>query len=95
MRVNEQPAGLPPYLTRLWRELALQLNLLSEGYAQATTNAATAAPTAGDFSVGDFVRNSAPGELGAAGSKYIVCGWTCITAGSPGTWVETRALTGN
>ena len=101
MRLSEQPllprdmAGLVLALTRPMRETATQVNMLSEGYLQAVTNAAPGAPTAGDFSVGDFVRNSAPGELGAAGSKYIVTGWTCLVAGSPGTWVEARTLTGN
>jgi hypothetical protein len=39
----------------------------------------TSAPTYGLFQVGDVVMNSAP----AAGGPV---GWTCITAGSPGTW---------
>jgi hypothetical protein len=101
MKLPEQPIlprdlpGLVLHLSRLLRESALQVNLLSEGYVQAATNAATAAPTAGSFNVGDFVRNSAPAELGAAGSKYIVTGWTCLVAGSPGTWVQNRTLTGN
>ena len=101
MRLPEQPVlprdmtGLVLHLTRLLRESATQVNLLSEGYVQAATNAATAAPTAGDFNVGDFVRNSAPSELGTAGSKYVVLGWVNVTAGSPGTFVDCRVLTGN
>jgi hypothetical protein len=101
MRLAEQPLlprdvpGLVLALTRLLRENATQVNLLSEGYVQAATNAGTAAPTAGTFNQGDFVRNSAPAEIGAPGGKYIVTGWTCVAAGTPGTWLEARALTGN
>jgi hypothetical protein len=47
------------------------------------------------YQVGDFVRNSTPTELGGAGSKYIVWGFICIGAGTPGTWREMRFLTGN
>jgi hypothetical protein len=39
----------------------------------------TAAPTIGDFKVGDRVVNIAP----TAGSAI---GWRCVTAGNPGTW---------
>lgn len=82
-------------LDRLYRDTAQQLNQLAEGYIQAATNAATAAPTTGTYSVGDMVRNSAPSELGAPGSKYVVLGWVCVTAGTPGTFLQCRALTGN
>lgn len=40
-----------------------------------------------------FMVNGA--ELGTAGSKYTLIGWKCIGSGTPGTWVEMRALTGN
>lgn len=82
-------------LTALWRDLAQQVNGLSEGSIVASYNAQTAAPTQGTYSRGDFIPNKEPAELGAAGSKYIVTGWTCVAGGSPGTWVQTRALTGN
>lgn len=77
----------------LFRKLAQQINGVTEGQISAVTNATTAAPTSGTYQVGDFVRNSAPSELGSAGSKYIVTGWTCIA--TPNTFVQTRALTGN
>jgi hypothetical protein len=59
--------------------------------------AATAAPTGSTVSwqVGDEVWNSNPLELGSALSKYIIKGWICIGAGTPGTWREMRVLTGN
>lgn len=56
---------------------------------------AAAAPTTGEWAQGDFVRNEAPAEAGSPGSKYVVHGWQCVVAGSPGTWVECRFLTGN
>lgn len=55
----------------------------------------TAAPTGGTWTQGDFVRNAAPTELGAGGSKYVILGWSCIASGTPGTWVQCRCLTGN
>ena len=59
--------------------------------------AQTAVPTTGTYAVGDFVANSAPAELGAAASKYIIDGWVCTTAGPAGTFVfkQRRSLTGN
>lgn len=72
-----------------------QLNNLSEGQVVATTNASTAAPTAGTYQQSDFIRNSAVTELGSAGSKYVITGWICVAAGTPGTWVACRSLTGN
>lgn len=56
---------------------------------------ATAAPTGGAWSIGDFVRNSAPAEAGGGGSKYVILGWVCVASGTPGTWLESRVLTGN
>ncbi len=80
-----------------WRKAITQLNQLSEGQAVAVTNAATAAPTgsAVNYNLGDFILNSAPSELGTAGSKYIIHGWRCTVAGAPGTWLQMRFLTGN
>jgi len=55
----------------------------------------TAAPAFGVALQGWFVRNTAPTEAGTAGSKYVVFGWMCVSAGTPGTWVPLRVLTGN
>lgn len=45
----------------------------------------TAAPTRGNFRVGDIVENSTP----AAGGNI---GWVCTTAGQPGTWKTFGAI---
>jgi hypothetical protein len=82
-------------LYRLLEEFARQVNQITEGQVSAVTNAAAAAPTAGTFAQGDFVRNSAPTELGSVSSKYITYGFICVSSGSPGTWRELRCLTGN
>lgn len=82
-------------LLKLLRELSDQLNLLSEGFLQAATNAGSAAPTSGSYRQGDFIRNSAPSEAGGAGNKYVTVGFICTTSGSPGTWKDMRVLTGN
>jgi len=52
-------------------------------------------PAAGTWTAGDYVRNTTVCELGTAGAKYVVKGWICIAAGTPGIWVQDRALTGN
>lgn len=88
------PAELARVLQYLWRQLASQVNGLSTGNVQATTNAYTAAPTAGAFVVGDFVRNSAPAEAGVVTAKYVITGWVC-TDDNPLTFLECRSLTGN
>lgn len=82
-------------LTDLFAQTNKQVNQITEGVASSVHNAATAAPTAGTFAVGDFVKNSAPSELGSAGSKYVIAGFMCVTAGTPGTFVQCRFLTGN
>lgn len=72
-----------------------QLNNLSEGQVTAVTNAGTAPPTSGTYQKGDRIINSAPSELGSAGSKYVITQWICTAAGTPGTWLPCRSLTGN
>lgn len=84
-----------PGLQRELREHATQVNMLTEGKLSAVYNAATAAPTTGTWALGDFVRNSAPSELGTASSKYVIFGWICTVSGTPGTWLQCRFLTGN
>ena len=95
LRTTPTVATTDPVLQRELREHASQINLLSEGRIVASYSALTAAPTSGDWMQGDFVKNSAPAELGVALSKYIITGWTCVVSGAPGTWVQCRFLTGN
>lgn len=77
-----------------FREVCNQLNGVSEGRIANCNNALTSIPTAGTFKQGDFVGNSAPSEAGTAGGKYIVTGWICVASGTPGTFKESRVLTG-
>lgn len=77
-----------------FRVIAAHLGALSQGRIEAQ-DAYTAAPTTGNWQQGDFVRNSAPSELGTASSKYVILGWVCTADGTPGTWNECRVLTGN
>lgn len=81
--------------SRWYREIARQVNALSEGSITAVYNAASAAPTTGTWARGDQIRNGAPAELGTAGVKFVVTHWLCTEAGTPGTWVQARSLTGN
>lgn len=76
-------------------DISKQVNDLTEGRIFADHSAMTAAPTAGTYYRGDKIRNSAPEELGAAGSKYVITDFICVVSGTPGTWVQVRGLTGN
>ncbi|HNG01970.1 MAG TPA: hypothetical protein PLQ71_08835 [Nitrospira sp.] len=88
-------AGLRKFLYDQLQAFARKVNGLSSGTFAAVDGVGTAAPTTGTWAVGDFIRNSSPSEAGAASSKFVVLGWVCVTAGTPGTWVDVRTLTGN
>ena len=87
------PQRLITGLTEWGRRVAIAHNALARGDISAVRSA-TAAPTTGTHNVGDFVRNSAPSVAGAGGNQYVVLGWVCTVAGTPGTWVACRTLTG-
>jgi hypothetical protein len=55
---------------------------------------ATTAPTSGSWAAGDRVEVVVPVVAGTAGSQYMIVGYACTVAGSPGTWVAERTLTG-
>ena len=96
MKLNKVPrAPQDPDTERWYRQVAEQVNALSEGRFVAFYGASTAAPTTGTWAQGDCVMNSNPTEAGTAGSKYVIDGWKCVAGGTPGTWVQIRFLTGN
>jgi hypothetical protein len=96
MKLPEQhTSGAPDHILRFLGAVARKINGLASGAVSARDGALTAAPTTGTWAQGDEVRNAAPVELGAAGSKYVLTGWICTAGGSPGTWREMRVLTGN
>jgi hypothetical protein len=84
-----------PALSAIFRDIESQVNASSEGRIIGAYNARTAKPTTGTYKAGDFIRNSAPSEAGAGGSKYVILGWICTASGTPGTWLDARVLTGN
>lgn len=89
-------AQLNRRLMDFFRPLVSKVNGIASGVLfHAGDNAATAAPTTGTYAQGDFVRNSNPTELGVALAKYVLIGWVCVASGTPGTWRESRTLTGN
>jgi hypothetical protein len=90
-RVTLSDRRLVELLTRIHD----QVNALTEGKIAANHAAVTAPPTTGTWTRGDVLTNSQPEELGSASSKYVITGWVCVVSGTPGTWVQTRALTGN
>jgi hypothetical protein len=85
-------------LDSLYRQIAQQLNQLSDGTIQAQNTASAAMPTSGTFTAGDFVVNRSPAILGGAGSRYVIRGWIRMTSGSTHVlntdWCESRTLTG-
>lgn len=97
MKINLTPrvAVNDPDLQRSLKDIARQVNGLSEGLMAASYNAMPTAPTTGDHAQGDYVKNTAPIELGAVASKYVIHGWICVAGGTPGTWMQDRRLTGN
>ena len=96
MKLNITPrSDVDADTARWYREIAQQVNGLSEGKIAASYQAITAAPTTGTYQQGDFVTNRTPTELGTTPNKYVIDGWRCIVAGTPGTWVQSRSLTGN
>lgn len=96
MKLNKIPRKPVDADTDLfYRQIAQQVNALSEGAISANYNAQTAAPTTGTWAKGDEIKNSDPSELGAASSKYVIRGWQCLVGGTPGTWVQMRYITGN
>lgn len=91
MKLNHTPRlNVDATLLRELREHATQVNLVSEGRIAGHYNATTTPPASG-YAQGDFVRNSAPTELGTTGSRYVITGWLHTGAG----FVQCRALTGN
>lgn len=95
-RLNTTPrVNVDAETARWYREIANQVNALSEGRIVGFYTAGTAAPTTGTWEQGDIVKNSAPAEAGSASSKYVVIGWICTVAGTPGTWLPMRVFTGN
>lgn len=98
LRTGDDLAGLRYSLTQEWPRMAGAVNALAEGRISGV-NGYSSVPTTGSWAIGDFVRNSAPVEAGAATAKYVVLGWIRITDGSANVlntdWLECRALTGN
>jgi len=88
MKINIAPRikTFDPRLYELLREVAVQVNGLSEGTLAATYNAQTAAPTTGSWAQGDFIKNSAPVVTSHGSHDYILHGWICVASGTPGTW---------
>ena len=79
----------------LFAAIENQVNSLAEGRIAGRHFTATSVPTTGSFAVGDIVWNASPTVSSAAGSvsqSYVVLGWVCTAAGSPGTLKEIRAL---
>lgn len=100
MRLTESPVvGDAATLSQRLREHAQKVNQIANGTAAGFDGALTAPPTSGSWAVGDFVRNSAPVEAGAATTKYVVLGWIRLTNGSNNVlntdWFQLRCLTGN
>jgi hypothetical protein len=96
MKLNRSSRATVDAEAERWnRQVAAQVNAVSEGQIAGFYTASTAPPTTGTWARGDEARNTTPSELGAVSSKYVIRGWICTVAGTPGTWVQQRFLTGN
>ena len=82
-------------LYRLLADVARKVNAMAAGQVLGLDGGATSVPTAGTWAQGDTVRNPNPTVQGTAGAQYVITGWLCVAGGTPGTWVQTRVLTGN
>jgi hypothetical protein len=82
-------------LLKYLRDMAQQINGLSEGRLVNRYQSQTAIPTTGSYAQGDIVWKSNPVEAGVATAKYVIIGWVCTVSGAPGTLLEMRTLTGN
>ena len=86
---------VPARMRDLFSRVENAVNLLAEGRLQGRHFTAATIPTTGSFAQGDIVWKSNPTEAGPVNNKYVVIGWVCTVAGSPGTLLEMRTLTGN
>jgi len=77
------------------KDIENQVNSLSESRITANYGAQTTKPTTGTYQLGDFVKNSNTVENGTSPNRYVVLGWICVAAGTPGTWQECRFYVGN
>lgn len=77
------------------RDMALQINGLSEGRGFNRYQAQDTIPTTGSYAQDDIIWKKNVVEAGVATQKYVVIGYICVASGSPGTLVEMRVLTGN
>jgi hypothetical protein len=92
---QDQAQRITTQLYTFLRNIATQLNALSEGAIASRHAARATVPITGSYRRGDQVADSMPAEAGAPGSKYVRLGWVCVASGEPGTWLEMRVLTGN
>ncbi len=81
IQLSTEPQQLVAQLTYLLRDMADQVNGLTDGTVFSVHSARIAAPTTGTFNQGDFVRNKTPS------GATPTFGWICTAAGTPGTWV--------
>ena len=102
--VPKPPRDSDPYLHALHysmsqhlRDIAEQMNKLSEGRQDAHYNEHTAAPTTGVYALGDFVRHGSAHETGSVGDKHTFAGFQCVSEGSASaaSFVEVHWSTGN
>jgi hypothetical protein len=105
MRLQESPLlpfdtapALKQALSKVLREIAVEVNQLAGGYIAAVHNASAAMPTTGAWTSGDFVRKDSYVEVDGGIAGYVVLGWLRLTDGSSnvaGTdWFEAQVPTG-
>lgn len=95
LAITQLMQSQPSAMIEMARKIEDSVNTLAEGRLTGRHFNATVIPTTGSFAQGDIVWKSDPTEAGVALAKYVVIGWICTVAGTPGTLLEMRVLTGN
>ena len=78
----------PNTLVDIITQLTTQVNNVSEGRLAGRYYNVTVSPnsTAVAGAVGDFASNANITVIGATPNRYVIPGWVCNVAGTPGTW---------
>ena len=100
MKLNSTPKVPVEYQRSKFIEILsgvdTKVNALAEGRLQGRHYTGTETPSSSAIlaAVGDIVWNSNTTVQGTVTAQYILTGWVCTTAGTPGVWRDMRVLTG-
>ncbi|WP_233869196.1 hypothetical protein [Paraburkholderia adhaesiva] len=95
LRIRNGAQPLVHTCGQVWETgIACMREATAYGGAKPGVDVANGKPTAGTWSQNKQLMNYAPTVQGASGSQYINLGWTLVSSGTPGTWVQNNVPTG-